>query len=174
MVQTGVGELTPQDVPIPDIDDDSALLRLEACGICGSDYEQYDGLLRTPMPVIPGHEPLGVIARIGERAAARWGVDVGDRVAVETMLACHHCETCLGGAYHLCGNRKIYSYIPLSEAPGLWGGYAQYMFLHANSIVHKVSAELPAEIGVMFNPLGAGFRWAVKPLACPRTARRRR
>jgi len=162
MVQTGVGELTPQDVPIPDIDDDSALLRLEACGICGSDYEQYDGLLRTPMPVIPGHEPLGVIARIGDRAAARWGVDVGDRVAVETMLACHHCDTCLGGAYHLCGNRKIYSYIPLSEAPGLWGGYAQYMFLHANSIMHKVSSALPPEIGVMFNPLGAGFRWAVE------------
>jgi len=49
MVQTGVGELTPTDLPLPDIDDDSALLRLEACGICGSDYEQYEGLLRTPI-----------------------------------------------------------------------------------------------------------------------------
>ena len=162
MVQTGIGELTPKDVPIPDIDDDSALLRLEACGICGSDHEQFDGLLRTPIPVIPGHEPLGVIARIGERAAARWGVDVGDRVAVETMLACHHCDTCLGGAYHLCDNRRIYSYIPLSEPPGLWGGYAQYMFLHANSVVHRMSSALAPEIGVIFNPLGAGFRWAVE------------
>ena len=162
MVQTGVGKLTPRDVPIPDIDDDSALLELEACGICGSDYEQFEGQLRTPIPVIPGHEPLGVIARIGERAAARWGVDVGDRVAVETMLACHHCETCLGGAYHLCDNRKIYSYIPLSEPPGLWGGYSQYMFLHGNSVVHRVSPDLAPEIAVMFNPLGAGFRWAVE------------
>ena len=162
MVQTAKRELQPMDIAIPDIDEDSALLKLEACGICGSDYEQFEGVIRTPMPAIPGHEPLGVIAKIGDRAAERWGVDVGTRVAVETMLSCHHCDNCLGGAYHLCENRKIYSYIPLSEAPGLWGGYAQYMFLHGNSVIHRVSAELAPEIGVIFNPLGAGFRWAVE------------
>ncbi len=162
MVQTAKRELTPMELDIPDIDDDSALLQLEACGICGSDYEQFEDVLRTPMPVVPGHEPLGVIAKIGDRAAQRWGVDVGDRVAVETMLSCRHCPSCLGGTYHLCDHRKIYSYIPLTEWPGLWGGYAQYMFLHANSVVHKVSPELPPELAVMFNPLGAGFRWAVE------------
>ena len=59
MVQTANRLLEPQDPPIPDIDEDSALLRLEACGICGSDYEQFEGMLRTPVPVVPGHEPLG-------------------------------------------------------------------------------------------------------------------
>jgi len=162
MVQTGVRTLEPRDVEIPDIDDFSAILEIEACGICGSDYEQYEGALRTPMPVIPGHEPLGRIARIGDVAAERWGVDVGDRVAVETMLSCRHCSTCFDGRYHLCENRRIYSYIPLSEAPGLWGGYAQYMYLHANSVIHRVDPSLPAELAVMFNPLGAGFRWAVE------------
>ncbi|MEQ8990925.1 MAG: medium chain dehydrogenase/reductase family protein [Pseudomonadales bacterium] len=147
---------------IPDIDAFSAILELEACGICGSDYEQYEGALRTPMPVIPGHEPLGRIAQIGDVAAKRWGVDVGDRVAVETMLSCRHCPTCFDGRYHLCENRRIYSYIPLSESPGLWGGYAQYMYLHANSVIHRVDPSLPAELAVMFNPLGAGFRWAVE------------
>ena len=154
--------LTPMDVPLPAIDDDSALLEIEACGICGSDHEQFEGLLRTPMPVIPGHEPLGRIAKIGDRAAARWGVDVGDRVAVETMVSCRHCSPCLGGSYHLCDNRKIYSYVPLDEGPGLWGAYAQYMFLHPNSVLHRVDAALPAATAVMFNPLGAGFRWAVE------------
>ena len=162
MVQTGVRTLEARDVPIPEIDDDSAILRLEACGICGSDYEQFEGLLRTPVPVIPGHEPLGIIARIGERAARRWGVDEGDRVAVETMISCRHCVPCLSGSYHLCHRRRIYSYVPLHESPGLWGGYSQYMYLHPNSILHRVDAELPAEIAVMFNPLGAGFRWAVE------------
>ncbi len=162
MVQTGIRKLEPRDISIPDIDEDAAILQLEACGICGSDYEQYEGALNVPMGVIPGHEPLGRIAKIGDRAAARWGVDVGDRVAVETMLSCRHCPTCFDGRYHLCDNRKIYSYIPLSESPGLWGGYAQYMFLHANSVVHKVNAELPASLAVMFNPLGAGFRWAAE------------
>jgi len=162
MVQTAERKLEPRDLPIPDIDDDSALLKLEACGICGSDYEQFEGMLRTPMPVIPGHEPLGTIARIGDRAAARWGVDVGDRVAVETMISCRHCDPCLGGSYHLCDHRLIYSYIPVSDEPGLWGGYSQYMYLHPNSIVHRMRADLAPEIGVIFNPLGAGFRWAVE------------
>jgi len=166
MVQTGVRTLEPRDLPIPEVGDDAALLRVEACGICGSDYEQYEGLLRTPMPVIPGHEPLGVIEKIGDAAARRWGVDVGDRVAVETMLSCRFCAACLGGRYHLCADRRIYSYIPLSDAPGLWGAYAQYMFVHGNSVVHKVDASLPASTAVMFNPLGAGFRWAVE---MPRT-----
>ena len=162
MVQTEARTLEARDVPIPEIDDDSALLELEACGICGSDYEQYEGVLRVPYPVVPGHEPLGRIAKIGDRAAQRWGVDTGDRVAIETMLSCHHCSQCLGGHYHLCDERRIYSYIPLTEAPGLWGGYSQYMYLHPNTIMHKVDASLPAEIAVMFNPLGAGFRWAVE------------
>jgi len=162
MVQTAPRALEPRDLPIPEIDDDSALLRLEACGICGSDYEQFEGVLRTPMPAIPGHEPLGVIDKIGDRAAARWGVDVGDRVAVETMLSCRFCGPCLQGNYHLCQKRRIYSYIPLADEPGLWGAYAQHMFLHGNSIVHKVDRELPPEIAVIFNPLGAGFRWAVE------------
>ena len=162
MVLTANRQLEAMDIAVPDIDEGSAILQLETCGICGSDYEQFEGMLRTPVPVIPGHEPLGRIARIGDLAAARWGVDVGDRVAVETMLSCRHCSSCLGGRYHLCDDRKIYSYIPLSEPPGLWGGYSQYMYLHANSVVHKVDPDIPAEIAVIFNPLGAGFRWAVE------------
>ncbi len=161
MVLTANRQLEAMDIELPDIDENSALLRLEACGICGSDYEQFEGVLRTPVPVIPGHEPLGVIERIGDKAARRWGVDVGDRVAVETMLSCRHCSACLGGTYHLCDERMIYSYIPLSEEPGLWGGYAQYMYLHPNSVLHKVNPDIPASIAVIFNPLGAGFRWAV-------------
>jgi threonine dehydrogenase-like Zn-dependent dehydrogenase len=147
---------------VPAIDGDTALLRVEACGICGSDYEQFEGVLRTPTPVVPGHEPLGTIAAIGDRAARRWGVDVGDRVAVETMLSCRFCAECLGGRYHLCERRRIYSYIPLAEPPGLWGAYAEYMFLDATTIVHRIDPALPAPIAVLFNPLGAGFRWAVE------------
>jgi threonine dehydrogenase-like Zn-dependent dehydrogenase len=162
MVLAAPRKLEPRELPVPAIDADTALLRVEACGICGSDYEQFEGVLRTPMPVVPGHEPLGTIAAIGDRAARRWGVDVGDRVAVETMLSCRFCAECLGGRYQLCERRRIYSYIPLEQPPGLWGAYAEYMFLDATSIVHRVDPTLPAPIAVLFNPLGAGFRWAVE------------
>lgn len=162
IVQTGPRRLEPRELPLPEIGDEDALLRIEACGICGSDVEQYHGVLPLPYPVIPGHEPLGIIEKIGDRAATRWGVDVGDRVAVETMLPCRFCQECLTGRYHLCRKRRIYSYVPLDQPPGLWGAYAEYMYLAPGSVVHPMSRDLPPEIAVLFNPLGAGFRWAVE------------
>ncbi len=165
VVQEGPRRLVLRELPIPPIDDDSAILRIEACGICGSDVEQYTGTIAVPLPVIPGHEPLGRIAAIGDRAAKRWQVDVGDRVAVEAPIPCSRCRTCLEGRYHLCrgrGTMFAHGYVRLSHAPGLWGGYADYMYLDPGSIVHRVRSDVPAGLAVMFNPLGAGFRWAVE------------
>ena len=76
MVQTARRELTPMDLPLPEIDDDSGLLRIDACGICGSDYEQFEGALPVPMPVVPGHEPLGTVAAIGDGSG--WTQILGD------------------------------------------------------------------------------------------------
>jgi threonine dehydrogenase-like Zn-dependent dehydrogenase len=164
IVQEGPRALVARELPLPDIDDDSALVRVEACGICGSDAEQYAGLLPVPFPVIPGHEPLGTIERIGDKAARRWGVDVGDRVAVEAPIPCGRCRVCLAGRYPMCrarGGFFAHGYVPLSKPPGLWGGYAEYLYLDPCSLVHKVRPDVPAAVAVMFNPLGAGFRWAV-------------
>lgn len=164
IVQTGPRALELRELPLPEIDDDSALLRVEACGICGSDVEQYMGLVPVRFPLVPGHEPLGVIEQIGDRAAARWGVDVGERVAVETFIPCGHCRACIAGRYQVCrgrGGMFGYAYIPLDHPPGLWGAYADYMYLDPFSVVHRVRKDIPAPIAVMFNSLGAGFRWAV-------------
>ena len=162
MVQTGPRKLEAMDIPLPEISEDSGLLRIDASGLCGSDYEQFEGLFNTPMPAVPGHEPLGTVVAIGDRAARRWGVDIGDRVAVETMISCRHCSPCRNGGYHLCDHRRVYAFIPLSDKPGLWGSYSQYMYLDPNAVVHKIDPGLPPSTAVMFNPLGAGFRWAVE------------
>jgi threonine dehydrogenase-like Zn-dependent dehydrogenase len=165
IVQTGPRQLELRELPIPEIDDDSALLRVEACGICGSDVEQYTGALPVRWPLIPGHEPLAIIETIGDRAARRWGVGPGDRVAVEVLIPCGHCRACLEGRYQLCrgrGGMFGYAYVPLSHPPGLWGAYADYMYLDPHSIVHRMRKDIPASLAVMFNPLGAGFRWAVE------------
>ncbi|MBI5289317.1 MAG: alcohol dehydrogenase catalytic domain-containing protein [Chloroflexi bacterium] len=162
MVQHGIRDLRPADLPLPDVGVDDAVLRVEACGICGSDYEQYEGVLPVQYPVIPGHEPVGIIERIGDDASHRWGVQAGDRVAVEALLPCGHCPACVQGAYGHCrGGGGIYGYRPLSLAPGLWGGYATHLYLPAHALVHRMSSDVPAELAVLFNPLGAGFRWAV-------------
>lgn len=169
VVQTAPRKLEMRELPLPEIDADSALLRVEACGICGSDAEQYAGVLPARWPTVLGHEPLGIIERIGDRAAERWKVDVGDRVAVETLIPCGHCRACIAGRYQVCrgrGGMFGYSYVPVDVPPGLWGAYADYLYLDPHAIVHKVDPSVPAEIAVMFNPLGAGFRWAVE---IPRT-----
>lgn len=162
-VQTDRRTLESKEFELPKIGPDDALLRVEACGICGTDYEQYNGDLRfIRYPVIPGHEPVGVIAEIGEEAARRWGVTKGDRVAVEPILPCGRCAVCLTGHYQRCIGlaRGGYGTRTATEPPYLWGGFAQYMYLHPNSVVHKMSRAMPAELAVLFNPLANGLRWA--------------
>jgi threonine dehydrogenase-like Zn-dependent dehydrogenase len=166
-VQTDNRHIEVQAFPRPAIGSDEALLRVEACGLCGSDVEQFHGAftsLGLRYPTVPGHEPVGIIEEIGDVAARRWGVEPGDRVAVEPLIPCGTCAACLGGRYTSCGGRpltkRLYSFIRTDVSPALWGGYAQYMYLHPNTIVHKVSKEIPVELAVMFNPLGAGVRWA--------------
>jgi threonine dehydrogenase-like Zn-dependent dehydrogenase len=163
-VQTGPRQIELREFPRPVIGpDDGGLLRIEACGICGSDVEQYQGHLgQQSLPMVPGHEPLGIIEEVSPRAAARWGVTPGDRVAVEILIPCRSCDLCLTGRYMSCRNR-IGSHggaNPPERGLGLWGGFAEYIHLHPNAILHKVRGDIPAEIAVMFNPLGAGVRWA--------------
>jgi threonine dehydrogenase-like Zn-dependent dehydrogenase len=164
MVQHAARELRAEEFPLPSIGAEDALLRVEACGICGSDYEQFEGALPIPMPVIPGHEPVGIIEEIGDVASQRWAVKRGDRVAVETLLPCGYCRDCVQGRYRLCrgtGAMSAYGYKPVSVAPSLWGGYAQYLYLDPHSLVHRMRTDIPAELAVLFNPIGAGFRWGV-------------
>jgi threonine dehydrogenase-like Zn-dependent dehydrogenase len=161
-VQLGPRQIEIQEFPRPRIGPDHGLLRLEANGICGSDVETYKGHLGMhPDPFIPGHEPLGIIEEVGERAAQRWGVAPGDRVAVEIIVPCRSCQLCLTGRYQSCRNRTVgHGVTPLKVAPGLWGGLAEYLYLSPGAILHPIDRTLPAELAVMFNPIGAGVRWA--------------
>ncbi|HVW48488.1 MAG TPA: zinc-binding dehydrogenase [Solirubrobacterales bacterium] len=167
VVQTAPGSFQVEELPRPEVGRDDAILRLELCGICGSDIEQYDGRFDdigwTAGPTIPGHEPLGTIEEIGDRAAARWGVGVGDRVAVEPLIPCEQCEQCRAGERTKCsGWGRVYSYglLGLDIEPQLLGGYAEHMYLHPNTVLHKVPAHVPVDIAVLYNPLAAGIRWA--------------
>ena len=162
-VQTGPRAIEIREFPRPVIGADDGLLRVEANGICGSDVEMYKGHLRMRgFPVIPGHEPLGIVEEVGEGAAKRWGVQPGDRVALEVIVPCRSCHDCLTGRYQSCRNRTVGHGVTGTEtSPSLWGGLAEYLYLTPNAVLHKVSNDLPAELAVMFNPLGAGVRWAL-------------
>ena len=150
----------------PDVGDDDGLLRVEACGLCGTDHEQFTGTLPGPggRAFIPGHESIGVIEAIGPTAAARWGVEVGDRVAVEVFLSCRECEHCRSGLYRRCvrhGMRDMYGFVAVDVTPGLWGGYASHQYLAPDSMLLTVPPSLDPAVATLFNPLGAGIRWGV-------------
>lgn len=166
---TGPGRFELLELDRPRIGTADGLLRVEACGICGSDVMQYHAAADRAWvyPTIPGHETLGLVEEIGEVAAARWGVVPGDRVAVEPPLPCGQCRGChTARTISSCldtslGYLRSYSQIPVEVAPGLWGGYAELMYLHPLARLHPVPAELPATTAVLFNPLANGVQWAV-------------
>lgn len=157
-----------EEFPLPPIGNDDALLRVEACGLCGTDVSVFRGLLaqRYPLPFIPGHEVVGRIEKAGRGAAQRWNVKEGDLVAVEPLLHCGCCDACLTGETTVCTNNPTGKLFPYgltrkSVPPAIWGGYSQFMYLHPNTILHKVPEGISPTLAALFNPLGSGVRWAV-------------
>jgi threonine dehydrogenase-like Zn-dependent dehydrogenase len=160
--------LAVETFPIPTIGDEDGLLEVEACGICGTDYEQYCGdvtpdAFRTPFPAIPGHEPVGLVRSLGATAAQRWGVRVGDRVAVRPVYGCGRCDACVRGLAQDCATRGgTYGLTDVAVAPSLWGGYADAMYLHPLSTIVRVPGTIPAAVATLINPLACGISWAVQ------------
>lgn len=158
------GKLVPRSLPLPVVGDDDGLLLIEACGLCGTDHEQYTGTLPAGYAFVPGHESVGTIESLGPRASERWGVREGDRVAVEVFQSCRNCPACLSGLYRRCerhGPGDMYGFIPVDKSPGLWGGYATHQYLGPDSMLLPVPVGLDPAVATLFNPLGAGIRWGV-------------
>jgi alcohol dehydrogenase len=156
--------LRRRELPLPAVGDDDGILRVEACGLCGTDHELYTGVIAPGFPFVPGHEAVGVIEAVGDRAAERWGVAAGNRVAVQVFLACRSCEPCRLGEHRRCrrhGLADMYGMVSTDKAPGLWGGYATHQYLAPDSMLLPVPDSLSPEVAVAFNPLGAGIRWGV-------------
>ena len=78
LVLTAPRRFEPRSFALPEVGDDDCVLRIEACGLCGTDHEQYTGLIPNPEGFIPGHEVVGIVEQAGEAALARWGVAIGD------------------------------------------------------------------------------------------------
>jgi threonine dehydrogenase-like Zn-dependent dehydrogenase len=110
--------------------------------------------------MILGHEMVGTIEKIGEMAARRYQVSVGDRVNVEPYILCGQCEYCLSGYYQFCLNSKIYGVnMSCEQPPHLWGAYGEYLYGAPGSKVHKIDPAVPDEAAALASVLGNGVRW---------------
>jgi len=93
------------DAPEPEIGPEEVLVRIKACGICGSDIHGMDGSTgRRIPPLIMGHEAAGVIAKVGTNATS-W--QEGDRVTFDSTIYCGKCHFCRLGSYNLCDGRRV-------------------------------------------------------------------
>ncbi|HEY1464878.1 MAG TPA: galactitol-1-phosphate 5-dehydrogenase [Terriglobales bacterium] len=94
------------ELPVPALAPDEVLVRIAACGICGSDVHGYDGSSgRRIPPIVMGHEAAGTISAIG---SAITGFDVGDRVTFDSTIFCGKCAYCLRGQTNLCDHRQVF------------------------------------------------------------------
>jgi len=167
-VRTKASTTEFREYPMPDIPEDGALMKVEVAGICGTDVKLY-GKPPNDDPVIMGHENIGYIAKAGKQFMERKGVREGDMVFVEHYVPCFKCEWCHKGEYRLCQAtdwRKNpeairYGYTSAHRAPHLWGGFAQYMYLPWNAVLHKVPAGVSAELAGVVTPMANGIQWAL-------------
>jgi L-iditol 2-dehydrogenase len=105
LVLSAYEQLAVEDVPPPVAGPLDVLVRVEACGICGSDVHGYDGSSgRRIPPIVMGHEAAGVVAAVGE--AVR-NCSVGDRVTFDSTVYCGVCEYCRRGQVNLCDDRQV-------------------------------------------------------------------
>lgn len=137
-------ELEVTDMPVPQIGAEEVLIRVAACGICGSDVHGYDGSTgRRIPPIVMGHEAAGIISEVG---AAVKGWKPGDRVTFDSTVSCGRCHFCRRGDINLCDNRQV-----LGVSCGDYrrhGAFAEYVSVPQN-ILYRLPEGLPFEHAAM-------------------------
>ncbi|MPZ88176.1 MAG: alcohol dehydrogenase catalytic domain-containing protein [Nitriliruptorales bacterium] len=167
-VRTGPSRTEFREFPMPEVPEDGALMRVDAAGICGTDVKMY-AAPKITAPVIMGHENIGVVVEAGTEFSERKGVREGDLVFVEHYLPCLTCDWCHQGEYRHCEatdwrlnpDAIRYGYTSAERPPHLWGGFAQYLYLPWNAVVHKVPAGVSAELAGLVTPMSNGIEWAL-------------
>jgi L-iditol 2-dehydrogenase len=139
-------QLEIADQPQPSPGPGEALIRVSACGICGSELEAFKK--RSPRrvpPLIMGHEFCGVVDAVGTGVTT---VSAGERVVSHSLIACGACSSCLSGRIHLCRNRKIYG-----MQSG--GAFAEYVAAPETTLI-KWPDSVSAEAACLTEPLANG------------------
>jgi threonine dehydrogenase-like Zn-dependent dehydrogenase len=165
-VKTGPSTTELREFKMPEIDDESAILKVEVAGICGSDVKNYKGSIDN---VIMGHENVGRIYKAGKKWLERKGLKEGDLVFLEHYLPCTKCEWCHKGEYRHCfftdwhhnPGAIRYGYTTSDIAPHLWGGFAHYLYMPWNAVCHKVPDGVSAELAGIGTPMANGVQWTL-------------
>jgi L-iditol 2-dehydrogenase len=136
------------EVPDPQIADHEVLVRVQACGICGSDVHGMDGSTgRRLPPIIMGHEAAGVIAEVGKQVE---GWKKGDRVTFDSTISCGTCWFCQRGLINLCDHRRVLGVSCDDYRQN--GAFAEYVAL-PRRILYRLPDSVSFEQAAMVEPL---------------------
>jgi L-iditol 2-dehydrogenase len=143
-----VKHIVIKDVDKPSYGPYDALIRVHVSGICGSDVHTYRGHhpFRKP-PVVLGHEVAGEVVSIGSQVTR---VKVGDRVALEPLIACGTCTWCVRGVPNLCPHKRV---------PGVgWDGTFSEYIVAPEGVLHGLGAGIGYDEGALMEPTAVAYR----------------
>jgi len=149
IVYCGVGKVELKDVPIPKVKDDTLIIEVLSCAICGTDVKAYNiGIASIKPPVILGHEFVGRVIEVGKNISK---FKPGHRVTMATTMPCGHCRMCRQSLFNLCMDKlPVGTYIN--------GAFAEYLEIPAQGIEHgslmMVPDSLSDDDGAIAEPLG--------------------
>ena len=151
-----VGLIKVKEVPVPEIGDNDVLIKVKLTGICGTDWSIYNGWYSADkLPMIPGHEFSGVVAKVGKNAT---GVAEGDRVTCDINMSCGKCFYCIKGEKLLCDN---FTQLGIHTD----GTFAEYVKAPA-SLLHKLPDNMSFEEGAFIEPVSCVIHAAKAMDAC--------
>jgi L-iditol 2-dehydrogenase len=140
LVLENARDLHMRDIPEPAVGPRDVLIKVKACGICGSDVHGYDGTTgRRIPPLVMGHEAAGVVAKIGAEVRS---FRIGDRVTFDSTISCDKCLFCSKGDVNLCDSRQV-----LGVSCGDYrrdGAFAEYVSVPQH-IVYALPDSFPLE-----------------------------
>ena len=159
----GKGLLTVKDYPYPDLDKNCAIIKMEYSGICGTDKHSFEGFFHQkggrpiPLPVIQGHENVGIIEEINGELLDHDGkkLFVGDRVVPAPNISCGKCFACRNNRpYYYCECKLDYgNNIGAGKAPHIFGGWSEYLYIIPGSHLFKYPDNLDPQFGTFIEPL---------------------
>jgi L-iditol 2-dehydrogenase len=139
------------DMPVPEIGPDEVLVRVRACGICGSDVHGFDGSTgRRLPPIVMGHEASGEVARVGANVTR---FKEGDRVTFDSTVYCGNCYFCRRGEINLCDRREVLG-VSTPEFRR-HGAFAEYVSVPAH-IVYRLPDSFPYEYAATIEAVSIG------------------
>jgi L-iditol 2-dehydrogenase len=137
-----------KEFPIPEVGDDEILVKVEGCGVCGTDVHEWKGDPFGFIPLVLGHEGTGQIVKLGKNIkmdSQGKPIQVGDKL-VTSVICCEHCHNCLNHpeAPNLCENQGIYGLITDSDRNHLAGWFSTYLHITKGStffVVNELSLD---------------------------------